>query len=65
MVNLDFAQQTNSTISLTNILGQKLIKDITVYSSKESVHLDLNSNNELLFVTITTNKSIITKKIIR
>jgi hypothetical protein len=65
MVNLIFSEQTISTISVTNILGQKIIKDITVYTSKESVHLDLNSTNQLLFVTITTNKYSTTKKIIR
>jgi len=65
MVNLDFAQSTKATISVTNILGQKVMKDKTVNGTKESVHIDLNANNEILFVTVTTDKERITKKIIR
>jgi len=65
MINLDFAQSTKATISVTNILGQKVMKDKTVNGTKESVHIDLNTNNEILFVTVTTDKERITKKIIR
>jgi len=65
MVNLDFSKETKATISVTNILGQNIIKDITVYTFKDSVHIDLNSTNEILFVTVTTSKDRLTKKIIR
>jgi hypothetical protein len=63
-IQLEFPQSTSATISVMNILGQKVMKDKTVNALKESVHLDLNSNNEILFVTVSTDKERVTKKII-
>jgi hypothetical protein len=30
------------------MLGQNVINDITVYTTKESVHLDINSNDGII-----------------
>ena len=65
MINLDFVHETNAIISVTNILGQSIMKDIAVYTSKELLHINLTSFNEVLFVTVKTDKASISKKILR
>lgn len=64
-VKFDLDQSTNATISVTNILGQKIVEDKAVHTSKETVYLDQLEKNQLIFVTVTTETEKITKKIIR
>ncbi len=66
-VNLNFAIPTDATISVMNILGEKIIADKKVSAAMtETVKIDLsNINNQLLFVTVTTDNNRVTKKIIR
>jgi hypothetical protein len=64
-INLAFAEETEAKITVRNILGQNLMNDLTVYTIKKSIHLNLNQTNEILLITVTTNKECITKKIMR
>lgn len=64
-VNLAYPNVTDATISVTNILGRKVISDVKVKTDKETVKLDLPINNEVLFITVTTNENRITKKLVR
>lgn len=64
-VNLSFPNVTDATISVTDILGRKVISDIKVRTDKETVKLDLPVNNEVLMITVTTNEDRITKKLVR
>lgn len=64
-VNLSFPNVSDATISVTNILGRKVISDVKVRTEKETVKLDLPINNEVLFITVTTNENRITKKLVR
>lgn len=59
---LNFDKATNATISVTNILGQKIIDNKKVNVSKETVYLDINSNEQLIFVTVETENEKVTKK---
>ncbi|MBK9285183.1 MAG: hypothetical protein IPM51_12855 [Sphingobacteriaceae bacterium] len=64
-VNLAFPAQTEALISVYNILGQKIIKDKKVVTTKETVRLDLPSNNEILIISVKTNDRTVTKKLVR
>ncbi len=63
-VKLNFDQSTKATISITNILGQKIIEDKNVNTAKETIYLDLLEKNQLIFVTVTTENSKVTKKFV-
>jgi hypothetical protein len=64
-VKTDFDQATNSTIAVTNILGQKIIDDKKSNAAKDLIYLDIPEKNQVIFVTVTTeNGSRITKKLI-
>ena len=64
-MNLSFPNVSDATISVTNILGRKVISDVKVRTEKETVKLDLPINNEVLFITVITNENRITKKLVR
>lgn len=61
---LNFPQTTNATISVTNILGQKLMNDKVITTKEEQVYLDLNTTEQLIFVTVKTDKERVTKKFV-
>jgi hypothetical protein len=61
---LNFPQTTNATISVTNILGQKLMNDKMITTKEEQVYLDLNTTEQLIFVTVKTDKERVTKKFV-
>jgi hypothetical protein len=63
-VNLNFDKTTKATISVTNILGQKIVQDKVVNTQNESVFFGLEAKNQLLFVTVETDNNRVTKKII-
>jgi hypothetical protein len=65
-VSLSFPASTEATISVTNILGEKILADKKVVTSSDDVRLDLsNFNNQVLIISVKTNNSLTTKKIIR
>lgn len=63
-VNLNFDKTTKSRISVTNILGQKIIADKLVNTQNDSVYLGLEAKNQLIFVTVETDNNKVTKKVI-
>jgi hypothetical protein len=65
IVNLDFAEKTKATISVRNIFGQHILNDMTVFVTKKSIPVNLNQMNQVLLITVTTEKESISKKIIR
>jgi hypothetical protein len=65
-VSLDFPASTEALISVTNILGEKVLADKKVVTTAEDVRLDLSSfHNQVLIISVKTSNSMTTKKIIR
>jgi len=64
-VKLNYDKATKSTISVTNILGQKVIDSKSVTVDKDVVYLNVPEKHQLLFVTITSDNNQVTKKIVR
>jgi hypothetical protein len=63
-VNLNFDKTTKAKISVTNVLGQKIVENKVVTTQNESVFFGLEAKNQLLFITVETDNSRVTKKII-
>ena len=63
-VNLNFDKTTKTKISVTNVLGQVILDNKFITTQQETVYLDLESKNQLLFITVETESNKITKKII-
>jgi hypothetical protein len=65
-VSLNFPASTEATISVTNILGEKVLADKKVVTASDDVRLDLSSfSNQVLIISVKTSNSMTTKKIIR
>lgn len=60
--NLNFNKPTNATISVTNVLGQKIMDSKKVKVTNETVYLDVNTTEQLIFVTVETENEKVTKK---
>ncbi len=63
-VNLNFDKNTKTRISVTNVLGQKVIENKILNIQQEIVYLGLEPKNQLLFVTVETENNKVTKKVI-
>lgn len=61
-VNFDFEKSTNANIIVTNVLGQKIMDTKKVKTSKDKIYLDLNTSEQLIFVTVETENEKVTKK---
>ncbi|MFO0356795.1 MAG: hypothetical protein ACK50A_07565 [Sphingobacteriaceae bacterium] len=61
-VNFDFEKATNANIIVTNVLGQKIMDTKKVKTSKDKIYLDLNTSEQLIFVTVETENEKVTKK---
>ncbi len=59
-----FPENTRSVISVSNILGQKIINDIHLEGSVNNTALPLEPANQLLLITVRTDKNIITRKVV-
>ncbi len=59
-----FEQNTKTVISVYNILGQKIAKDIILNEASAITHLDINNHNQILFVKVVANNQSLTKKIV-
>jgi len=57
-------QPANAKISVMNILGQKLMDDVKVLAHNQRVYLDINTNDNLIFVTAETETEKVTKKFV-
>jgi len=61
-VDFDFEKTTNANITVTNILGQTIMNTKQVKASKDKIYLDLNTTEQLIFVTVETENEKVTKK---
>ena len=59
-----FEQNTKTVISVYNILGQKIAKDIILNEASAITRLDINNHNQILFVKVVANNQSLTKKIV-
>ena len=59
-----FEQNTNTVISVYNILGQKMTKDIILNEASAITRLEINNHNQILFVKVVANNQSVTKKIV-
>ena len=59
-----FEQNTKTVISVYNILGQKIAKDIILNEASAITRLDINNHNQILFVKVVANNQSVTKKIV-
>lgn len=63
-VDFDFKNTTKANITVTNILGQKIMDAKKVKVTNDNVYLDINVNDQLIFVTVETDNEKVTKKFI-
>jgi hypothetical protein len=63
-VTTNFSSYTNARISVYNIIGQKLIDEVSVSGTETFTRLNLNVQNQVVIIKVTTDKESITKKII-
>jgi hypothetical protein len=63
-VNLNFDKTTKAKISVTNVLGQKIVENKIVNTQNESVFFGLEAKNQLLFISVETENNKVTKKVI-
>ncbi len=61
-VDFDFKNTTKANITVTNILGQKIMDTKKVKVTNDNVYLDLSVNDQLIFVTVETENEKVTKK---
>ena len=59
-----FEQNTKTVISVYNILGQKMTKDIILNEASAITRLEINNHNQILFVKVVANNQSLTKKIV-
>ncbi len=59
-----FEQNTKTVISVYNILGQKIAKDIILNEASAITRLEINNHNQILFVKVVANNQSLTKKIV-
>lgn len=60
-----YDKAVKSTISVTNILGQKIVDSKTVNLSKDKIYIDVPEKNQVIFVTVRSENGQVTKKMIR
>ena len=63
-VKTAFPQNTKATISVYNLLGQKLIEDIRTEGTLNNTPLNLNLHNQVVIIRVSTDKESTTKKLL-
>lgn len=63
-VKTAFPQNTKATISVYNLLGQKLMDDIHTEGTVNSTPLNLNLHNQVVIIRVRTEKESTTKKLL-
>jgi len=59
-----FEQNTKTVISVYNILGQKMARDIILNEASAITRLEINNHNQILFIKVVANNQSVTKKIV-
>ncbi|WP_317898612.1 hypothetical protein [Aurantibacillus circumpalustris] len=63
-VKTSFDENTKATISVYNIVGQKIMDDVLVEGKVTDTHLNLNTHNQVVLIRVITDKENTTKKIV-
>ncbi len=63
-VKTGFEKESKATISAYNLMGQKLMNDITVNGLANTTYLPLQCHNQVVFVTVSSDAGRVTKKIL-
>ncbi|MDI1355046.1 MAG: hypothetical protein PSX36_09010 [bacterium] len=63
-VQTQFDKNTKATISVFNIVGQKLINDIAVEGTETMTRLNLNVHDQVVLIKVSTDTESLTKKIV-
>jgi hypothetical protein len=64
LVNTSFENETKAEISVYNLLGQKLMNDIQIKGTETSTQLPIDASNQVIFVKVSTNNEVVTKKLV-
>lgn len=63
-VQFNYDKSTKATVSVTNVLGQTLISPKAIEGTTERFYIDVNSKDQVLFVTVTTGEKRITERLL-
>lgn len=63
-VKTAFSENTKGIISAYNLLGQKLMEDVTVEGTATSTYLNLQAHNQVVLIKVVTDKEVTTKKMV-
>ena len=64
-VDFKFDNFTKCSIDVINILGQNLISNKTIDVMTDRIYLDLPNEDKVVFIFVTSNTGIITKKLLQ
>jgi hypothetical protein len=63
-VKTAFAQNTKAIVSIYNIMGQKLMNDISIEGTSTTTYLNLDVHNQVVFIKVTSDTELSTKKLV-
>ena len=63
VVKTNYSDNTKSVVSVYNIIGQKIMDDITI-EGKQSVHLNIADKNQVVLIKVVNDKESLTKKVL-
>lgn len=63
-VKTAFEKDTKAVISAYNIMGQKIMDDMTVNGTVNTTYLPLNTSNQVVFINVNSNTGKVSKKIL-
>jgi hypothetical protein len=63
-VRTNFDEPTTAVISAYNIIGQKLMEDVTVEGTANTTRLNLGVHNQVVVIKVTTEKESVVKKMV-
>jgi hypothetical protein len=63
-VGTSFPERTSAVISVYNLIGQKIMEDVSVEGTETNTLLDLDVHNQVVIVKVTSNREVATRKVI-
>lgn len=63
-VKTAFTQNTKAVISAYNVIGQKIMKDVTVEGTNTTTALNIDVHNQVILIKVTTDKESTAKKLV-
>lgn len=64
VVKTNFQQNTKATISVYNVIGQKIMQDVLVEGQETSTLLNIDSKEQIAIIKVSTDKEVFTKKVV-